>query len=116
MAYGERGGERSFGDKPKFQGNWECSKCGKAITELPFKPNPDRVGELKCFDCHKESMGDRPRRGFGGDRGGDRPKQKFQGNWECSKCGKAITELPFKPDPARLNTLSCLDCFKASRG
>ena len=30
----------------------------------------------------------------------------------CSKCGKEITELPFEPDPARLDKLLCRDCHR----
>lgn len=42
-------------DKPRgfkramFKGNWKCSECGKEITELPFKPSPDRP--VYCRDC-----------------------------------------------------------------
>lgn len=37
------------------------------------------------------------------------------GGWVCSKCGAKIEMLRFKPDPARMNTLKCVDCFKADR-
>ena len=36
------------------QGNWSCAKCGGSITELPFEPDPSRLSELKCRDCHKK--------------------------------------------------------------
>ena len=104
MAYDNQAGDDY---KKKYQGNWSCGKCGAAITELPFEPNPDRLGELKCLDCHKKF---RESRGGGDNRG---PREMHQGNWECSTCGKAITELPFKPE--RTDGLKCLDCFKASR-
>ena len=46
-----------------------------------------------------------------GGSGGFR-RQMFQGNWTCSKCGATITELPFEPDPARLDRLECRDCHR----
>ncbi len=54
--------------------------------------------------------------GGGGYRGGGQqpPRQMFSGNWACGMCGAPITELPFQPDPARLNTLKCRDCHKKS--
>ncbi len=54
-----------------FKGDWKCSECGVAITELPFEPDPARIDSLKCFDCHKKGQ---PRRNFGGRRdfGNDR--------------------------------------------
>jgi len=50
------------GPRPKFQGNWTCAKCGKTITELPFKPREDG-SPVKCFECHKAD-----RQQFGGRR------------------------------------------------
>lgn len=38
----------------------------------------------------------------------------FQGNWKCSKCGGAITELPFQPRSE--SGLTCRACFMASKG
>lgn len=32
------------------QGNWKCSTCGGAITELPFEPKSDKG--LTCRDCY----------------------------------------------------------------
>jgi len=100
--------DNNSGERVKHQGNWECSKCGTSIKELPFKPDPDRLGELKCLDCHKKGLPPRQSRNNG-------PKEMHQGNWECSKCGTSIKELPFKPDPSRANTLTCRDCFMKSR-
>lgn len=37
-----------------FQGDWKCSKCGTAITELPFDPDPSRLDQLLCRNCHRE--------------------------------------------------------------
>jgi CxxC-x17-CxxC domain-containing protein len=39
-------------------------------------------------------------------------RQMYQGHWKCSKCGADITELPFEPDPARLDRLLCRDCHR----
>jgi CxxC-x17-CxxC domain-containing protein len=88
------------------KGDWKCADCGTSITELPFQPDPERLGGLKCRDCHKKGL---PR------RSSDGPKEMHKGNWECSKCGGSITELPFQPDPSRANTLTCRDCFMKSR-
>lgn len=33
-----------------FQGNWKCSKCGGAITELPFEPRGE--AGLTCRACY----------------------------------------------------------------
>jgi len=39
-------------------------------------------------------------------------RKMFTGDWKCGGCGAAITELPFEPDPARADSLKCLDCHK----
>ncbi len=39
-------------------------------------------------------------------------RQMYQGNWACSKCGAEITELPFEPDPSRMDRLLCRDCHR----
>ena len=89
-------------ERKMYQGNWECSVCGKAITELPFEPR--NTDNLKCIDCFKEGGGgNRPRR----------ERKMYQGNWTCSNCGKAITELPFEPREG--STITCRDCFLASK-
>ncbi|MFA5830646.1 MAG: hypothetical protein WC878_02335 [Candidatus Paceibacterota bacterium] len=98
------------------QGNWKCSGCGASITELPFEPDQERLGQLLCRDCHRQKRGDRDNRG-GNSRGGDRgPRVMHQGNWACSSCGNSITELPFEPDQDRLGQLLCRDCHKQKRG
>ena len=38
-----------------FQGNWKCSKCGGAITELPFEPRSE--AGLTCRDCYFKDKG-----------------------------------------------------------
>ena len=47
-------------DRQMHQGNWKCSECGAAITELPFEPDGERP--LFCRDCHRQKRADRPRR------------------------------------------------------
>jgi CxxC-x17-CxxC domain-containing protein len=47
-----------FGDRPQRQKfnvadmNLKCADCGTPITELPFKPSPDRP--VYCFECNKK--------------------------------------------------------------
>lgn len=36
-----------------FQGNWKCSSCGGAITELPFQPRSE--SGLTCRTCYAKS-------------------------------------------------------------
>ncbi len=125
-----------------FQGNWKCSKCGGAITELPFEPRSE--SGLTCRACYAKGKaeGETPMESAAAtapdfsqapdmadipdDAGmaGEQPpapdfeemapapteKPKFQGDWKCSKCGGAITSLPFEPRSTA--NLKCLDCFK----
>ena len=91
------------------QGNWKCGGCGAAITELPFEPRGE--AGLMCKTCFAKSRG-----GNGnsqGGNGGSTEKVKHKGDWKCSGCSKAITELPFKPRDT--SNLLCIDCFKQSR-
>ena len=90
------------------QGNWTCSGCGGAITELPFEPR--RTDGLLCRDCHSKKGGSSSPRPAS--QGGDRPR--VEGNWTCSTCGGAITSLPFTP--RETGNLKCIDCFKKSKG
>lgn len=87
-------------ERQMFTGNWSCSGCGAAITELPFQPDPARADSLMCRDCHKKRKGDRPQR----------ERQMFEGNWTCADCGGAITSLPFEPRDD--SNLKCRDCFR----
>lgn len=41
--------EGNFSPREMHQGNWQCSDCGKEITELPFEPAADRP--IYCRDC-----------------------------------------------------------------
>ena len=83
------------------QGNWTCSGCNGAITELPFQPR--NTTGLLCRDCHSKKAG--------GSKApqGDRPM--FEGNWSCSSCSTPINKLPFQP--RETGNLLCRDCFKA---
>jgi CxxC-x17-CxxC domain-containing protein len=63
MAYGNQGDFQ----RKMYQGNWHCSKCQSEITELPFEPDPARLDQLLCRDCHRQK-----RQSFGGGRGGFR--------------------------------------------
>jgi len=42
------------GDADGCQGGWKCSKCNAVIDRLPFAPDPSRVGQLLCRDCHRQ--------------------------------------------------------------
>lgn len=52
-------GNNNGAQRQMFTGNWTCGTCGAAITELPFEPDPSRLGTLKCRDCHRKSRQDR---------------------------------------------------------
>ena len=45
--------KRGGGDGAMHEGDWKCGKCSKPINKLPFKPNPERLDQLKCIDCFK---------------------------------------------------------------
>ena len=91
------------GARQMFQGNWTCADCGGEITQLPFQPDPNRTGSLRCRDCMQKSRANRPQR------------QMYQGDWKCGSCSIAITELPFQPSENRLGELKCRDCFLNER-
>jgi CxxC-x17-CxxC domain-containing protein len=124
-----------------YQGNWKCSTCGGAITELPFQPRSE--SGLTCRACYSKKKnaesphaaddmtvageapdipdfaeladGPAPSDDFGMGAvpvSGDKPR--FAGNWVCAGCGAAINSLPFSPRDT--SNLKCLDCFKKSRG
>lgn len=50
------------GDRQMVQGNWNCTSCGKQITELPFEPSGDRP--IYCRDCHRQMRDSRPQNRF----------------------------------------------------
>ena len=89
-----------------FQGNWTCSGCGGAITQLPFEPRS--TAGLTCRECHsKKTAG-------GGSSAPQGERAKVEGNWTCSGCGGAITSLPFTPRDT--SNLKCMECYKKSKG
>jgi CxxC-x17-CxxC domain-containing protein len=90
-----------------FQGNWTCSSCGKAITELPFEPRSS--AGLTCRECHAKKQG-----GGGATSSSQSDRPKVEGNWNCSGCGAAITSLPFTPRDT--SNLLCIDCYKKKKG
>lgn len=121
------------------QGNWKCSTCGGAITELPFQPRSE--SGLTCRACYgkKKNSEQAPEPematvseapdipdyaelagepdfddGFGpAVQPAPSDKPKFEGNWKCATCGGPITSLPFTPRD--VTNLKCLDCFKRSK-
>lgn len=52
MAFDSR---RDDSPRKMFQGDWSCSKCGAKINQLPFEPDPSRLDQLQCYDCHKKN-------------------------------------------------------------
>ena len=42
-------------ERRMYEGDWTCAKCGAKITSLPFDPDPERLHQLKCRDCHRAS-------------------------------------------------------------
>jgi hypothetical protein len=51
------GGFGGGAQRQMFQGNWKCGTCSGDITQLPFNPDPARLGSLLCKDCHKQKAG-----------------------------------------------------------
>ena len=86
-------------DKKMYEGNWECSKCHGAITQLPFEPDPSRTGGLICRECFKNKSGT-----------DNSSRKMYEGSWKCSKCSGDITSLPFEPRDT--SNLLCRDCFR----
>ena len=125
-----------------FQGNWKCSSCGGAITELPFEPRSE--SGLTCRDCYRKqkdsSQSDAPSDAVATEPAPDAPdfadlatdappadiqegqpvtsgqageRKMFTGEWKCAGCGGTISSLPFEPRDT--SNLKCLDCFKKSK-
>ena len=49
---------------------------------------------------------------------GDFQRQMFDVsnmNIKCRDCEAAITQLPFNPDPSRLDSIRCQDCMRKFR-
>lgn len=72
-----------------FQGNWTCSKCGGAITELPFEPRSN--SGLTCRECY-----------FKDKNGGQAPSNTAGGGDNAPETGGADMDdreaPPFDPD------------------
>ncbi len=49
---GQSGNAQGQTDRPKVEGNWQCSGCGATITSLPFTPRD--TSNLLCIDCYKQ--------------------------------------------------------------
>lgn len=124
-----------------FQGNWKCSTCGGAITELPFEPRSE--SGLTCRACYGKKKDEEkneapamdmpsaqeapdipdyaevagepaPGEDFAPDMvPASTEKPRFAGTWKCATCGNPITSLPF--EPRDVTNLKCLDCFKRSK-
>lgn len=76
------------------------------------------------YQNNQGGFGGGSRGGFGGGNrggfgGGPRQPQPLIDvtnlNITCADCGAPVTQLPFQPDPARLNTIRCRDCLRKSR-
>ncbi len=105
----------AFGtDRQMYDVDVNCAQCNKHIDKLPFQPSGD--SPVYCSDCNRQFRDKRPDRGgrTGGGMGNRPPRQMFAGNWTCSSCGTAITELPFEPRDT--STLLCRACLQAQRG
>ncbi|MFH1867083.1 MAG: hypothetical protein ABIJ81_03310 [Patescibacteria group bacterium] len=77
--------------------------------------NEDNTGGGQGFNNDQGGRG-----GFRGGRGGfnREPRQLVDVTAlgiKCANCGTDVTQLPFQPDPARLNTIRCRDCLRKSR-
>ncbi len=127
-----------------FQGNWKCSQCGGAITELPFQPRSE--SGLTCRACFMKN------KGGGGGSAPTPPPDEFVGGAEAPdipedagfaseppppadfdgatpatpgekarfegnwKCATCGGDITSLPfQPRDTSNLKCLDCFKASK-
>jgi CxxC-x17-CxxC domain-containing protein len=129
-----------------YQGNWKCSGCGGAITELPFQPRGE--AGLTCRACYAKSKGivARPApnapafatasepspfdipddAGFASEapppfEGMDdavavTPGEKPRFSGNWDCAGCGAAITSLPFQPRDTSNLKCLDCFKASRG
>ncbi len=88
------------------KGEWKCAQCEGTISELPFQPREG--SKVYCKNCWQDRRSFTPKRFKSG------PRQTFQGEWKCSDCGAAISELPFQPAEDR--PIYCRDCWLKKRG
>ncbi|MCA9356717.1 hypothetical protein KC872_00760 [Candidatus Kaiserbacteria bacterium] len=63
------------------QGNWKCSSCGGAITELPFEPRSE--SGLTCRTCYAKQK--------------DKDNQQAP---EILSADEAPNDMPFDAEPA----------------
>jgi len=67
-------------------------------------------GRVQMFNMAFDKFGGRPQ--------GDYQPQMFDVSdmdVKCCDCGKKIDQLRFKPDPARLDTIRCPECWRKYR-
>ena len=126
------------------QGNWKCSKCGGAITELPFEPRGE--SGLTCRTCYAKgkSEGETPMESAATtgvaapapdmadipeDAGmaGEQPQApEFEDAPAASsekpkfqgdwKCSGCSNPITSLPfEPRSTENLKCMDCFKKSK-
>ena len=100
-------------DRPMYDVDLTCARCGAHISKLPFQPSGDR--KVYCNDCNRtywQGKRTNDRGGFGG--GAPRgPKQMYDVDVNCSDCGKHIDKLPFMPSGDK--PVLCSDCLRAKR-
>ena len=128
------------------QGNWKCSGCGGAITELPFQPRSETG--LTCRTCYAKSKGNQPApavtempvasapmdmdipddAGFAGEISDPFAGMEMEGAVSVAPgekpkfagdwhCAGCGASISSLPfQPRDTSNLKCLDCFKQSRG
>jgi len=126
------------------QGNWKCSKCGGAITELPFEPRGE--AGLTCRTCYAKgkSEGETPMDSAGAEASPSAGEQPMPDDLEFAAAGEQpqapeFEDAPAAPaekpkhtgdwkcagcgaaitslpfEPRSTENLKCLDCFKKSK-
>lgn len=78
------------------QGNWKCSTCGGAITELPFQPRSE--SGLTCRTCYGKSKGSS--NGGGGSSSSDDNSLEESAPTEMSMSAEAPYDIPEDADLA----------------
>lgn len=70
---------------------------------------------VRRYRSHKNKSITNKKMAYDENRGQGFQRQMYQGDWKCADCGKEISELPFQPDPSRVDQLRCKDCYKPKR-